>query len=215
MPAAGANRRRIATGAAPVIHRRAQPLRRQRVGRCTTRWKTRRRREARERAPRCARFFPDRNVSTTHPKRGIMPHNDRLTRAAYATEHLEPRRLLAIQIDPSFGDAVLGLADTGVDGFHGTVMVRELSDGKVLTVTGVGFSEGAGGTNVNAAVARFTADGMPDASFGGGDGVALIPFGDVLADAVLHTDGTVVIVGNRAGRQIGRAACREREHSRR
>ena len=131
-----------------------------------------------------------------------MPHNDRLTRAAYATEPLEPRRLLAIQIDPSFGDAGLGLADTGVDGFHGTVMVRELSDGKVLTVTGVGFSEGAGGTNVNAAVARFTADGMPDASFGGGDGVALIPFGDVLADAVLHTDGTVVIVGNPAGRLV-------------
>ena len=36
---------------------------------------------------------------------------------------------MAIGVDPSFGDAGIAKADTGVNGFHGTVMIRELTDG--------------------------------------------------------------------------------------
>ena len=113
------------------------------------------------------------------------------------SESLERRLLFAIGIDPSFGDAGIAKADTGVNGFHGTVMIRELTDGKILAVTGVGFSEAMGGTNVNAAITRFNANGLPDTTFGGGDGVALITIGDLLGDAVLQPDGKVVLVGQR------------------
>ena len=123
-------------------------------------------------------------------------------RRSHRAEPLERRLLLAIDVDPSFGDAGIARIDTGVDGFHGTVLVRELADGKILTVTGVGFAQGQGGTNVNAAVARFTADGLPDTTFGGGDGVVLIPIGDFLADAVLHVDGKILIAGHRDDRLI-------------
>ena len=94
-------------------------------------------------------------------------------RRSHRAEPLERRLLMAIDVDPSFGDAGIARIDTGVNGLHATVMVRQLTDGQILTVTGVGFAQAQGGTDVNAAVARFTADGLPDTTFGGGDGVEL------------------------------------------
>jgi uncharacterized delta-60 repeat protein len=115
-----------------------------------------------------------------------------MRRATNYMQHLERRLLLAIDVDPSFGDNGIATIDTGVSGYHGTVMVRELAGGKVLAVAGVGAAP-----NISAALARFNADGSPDTTFGGVDGVVLIPIGERVADAVLQPDGKAVIVGQR------------------
>ena len=114
-----------------------------------------------------------------------------MRRATNHVQHLERRLLLAIDVDPSFGDNGIATIDTGVTGYHGTVMVRELAGGTILAVASVGTAP-----NISAALARFNPDGSPDTTFGGGDGVALIPIGDRVADAALQPDGKVVIVGH-------------------
>jgi hypothetical protein len=66
-------------------------------------------------------------------------------------------------------------------------------DGKIVLAGGVNWGRGAGRWDF--AVYRFLADGTPDASFGGGDGVVTTPIGpgdsvDFAWSAALQPDAT-------------------------
>ncbi len=100
-----------------------------------------------------------------------------------------------------------GFFDNGFDG-----------DGRTTTAIGVGASPGAItvqrngravvagqatiGTKENLAVVRYLANGNPDPSFGGGDGIAVSPIGQgfVVFDVKVQGDGKIVVAG---GTQVG------------
>jgi uncharacterized delta-60 repeat protein len=60
---------------------------------------------------------------------------------------------------------------------------------------GVGRGHGSSGGNP---IVRLTPDGHVDGAFGGGDGVALLPFLDIW-DAVVQPDGKLVVIGDNDG----------------
>lgn len=97
-------------------------------------------------------------------------------------------------VDRSFGEG--GYANTGLDTAND---VEHLSDGKLVVAGEVDTSDGAGG--VDFAVARFEADGSPDLSFGGGDGVVTTAFGpdsgpfDSANVLDIKKDGKIVVAG--------------------
>src|SRR6185436_11961008 len=61
-----------------------------------------------------------------------------------------------------------------------------------------GYASAGSGNNTNFAVVRLNADGSPDPSFGGGDGIVteLIQAGDKRAwDVAVQTDGKILVAG--------------------
>src|SRR6188768_1016724 len=82
-------------------------------------------------------------------------------------ERLEPRRLRAAgDLDPTFGDGGVftyeNAGDLSVDD------LESLPDGRFIVAGGIlGDNDGP-----DFALRRFNADGTPDTSFGGGDGIA-------------------------------------------
>ncbi len=99
-------------------------------------------------------------------------------------------------LDTGFGSGGSVTQLVGINGAWINDIVRQ-PDGKiVVTAAPDAFLIG---TNYNAYVARFNADGTLDASFGSG-GVVAIDFGanlDTARALVLQEDGKIVIVGNR------------------
>ncbi|HEX8521344.1 MAG TPA: hypothetical protein VF669_03745 [Tepidisphaeraceae bacterium] len=100
-------------------------------------------------------------------------------------EELASRRLLSGEWDLSFGEG--GAAVAPGDGNGNALVVHEISGGKIVAA-GKGYPEGP-------LVARFNADGSPDASFDG-DGSLQLPqkdYGNVTAGA-LAPDGKIVLL---------------------
>jgi uncharacterized delta-60 repeat protein len=92
-----------------------------------------------------------------------------------------------LSLDRTFGGG------DGVEtlGFHAGA-VRTAPDGKVVIVGGIGDSLGRRVTSL----ARFTADGRPDRTFGGGDGFAAARFvdgADFAADVAFLPDGSILV----------------------
>ncbi|MEZ5909136.1 MAG: tandem-95 repeat protein [Hyphomicrobiaceae bacterium] len=96
-------------------------------------------------------------------------------------------------LDTSFGGdgivttAIGGSADQGYD-------VAIQSDGRILVT---GFT--SDGANADVALLRYNADGSPDTSFGGGDGVTIVPLGtgdDVGRSLLILPDGRIVVTGH-------------------
>ena len=111
-------------------------------------------------------------------------------------EHLEGRRMLyAGQLDAAFGTGGITKAPLGATKqFNDTVV---LGDGRILAAgTGAGGSSG-----IDFTVARFTASGALDGTFGGGDGIVHTDFfgRDDVAKTVALVAGGKFIVGGTVG----------------
>src|SRR5262249_13814355 len=103
---------------------------------------------------------------------------------------LEPRRFLAsIALDPSFGDAGKGTVAVNAD-LRGVILVRELSDSKILAIGGCTESEHSTGV----ALVRLNADGTIDTSFGI-DGLVKTPLPFVPMTAAVQSDGQIIVAG--------------------
>jgi uncharacterized delta-60 repeat protein len=101
------------------------------------------------------------------------------------------RTLDGVSPDPAFGDG--GDVRTTIGTSDRLRKLVVLPDGKIL---GVGSTTVAVGDN-DIGLARYDADGTPDATFGAG-GVAVVSLGagrDEPLDAVLAPDGTVLVAG--------------------
>jgi uncharacterized delta-60 repeat protein len=99
-------------------------------------------------------------------------------------------------LDSAFGvggKVTTAIRDAGGD--VGRAVVVD-SEGRIVVVGG---SWNATGSNWDFAVARYTEDGLLDASFGGGDGIVLTDIGtvDALARAVaIDSDGRIIVAGH-------------------
>ncbi|HKF81420.1 MAG TPA: delta-60 repeat domain-containing protein [Solirubrobacterales bacterium] len=101
------------------------------------------------------------------------------------------RRLPDGSPDPSFGSG--GTVTTAVSEFGEFRAVTIQPDGKIVAA---GSAKGT--VNRDFLIARYSTDGAPDGSFGGGDGQALVPVGAEGDDAkavAIGTDGRIVAVG--------------------
>lgn len=96
-------------------------------------------------------------------------------------------------LDSGFGTGGVALADVGTTPSRGEAIALQ-PDGKILVA---GFSLGGGGTYDRIGVARFNADGTPDAGFGTGGIYQSAPaFENYDAYAVaLQPDGKVIVAG--------------------
>lgn len=102
------------------------------------------------------------------------------------------RRLPDGSPDPSFGAGGTATA-TVPTGFSEFRAVTIQADGKIVAV---GSAKGT--VNQDFFVARYTADGAPDGSFGGGDGMTLVPVGaesDEAKAVAIGAEGRIVAVG--------------------
>jgi uncharacterized delta-60 repeat protein len=101
-------------------------------------------------------------------------------------------RLLADgQLDPSFGSG--GKVTTTVAGSSEFQSVAIQPDGKIVAA---GAGKAAG--DVDFLFARYSPDGSPDMSFGGGDGIETVPVGseeDQVQDVNIASDGRIVATG--------------------
>ena len=95
-------------------------------------------------------------------------------------------------LDPSFGGDGIVTGSTSNFAADRAEDVAVQPDGKIVAVGQTGF-----GVQQRPIAFRFNADGTPDATFGGGDGVALPPVvgGARLAAVVLQPDGKIVAAG--------------------
>src|SRR5687767_4931180 len=118
----------------------------------------------------------------------------RLSRATLET--LERRvRMAAGDVDPTFGQS--GVVSNHFGGNAAVLSAVEvLSDGKILAAGT--RSTGSDGASADFLVARYNADGSPDTTFGGGDGVVTTDFGgrDTARDMALLDGGKFVVVGS-------------------
>ena len=96
-------------------------------------------------------------------------------------------------LDPTFGtNGIVTLPNQGSSVDDGRVVLRQ-ADGKILVIAN---TSGAAFTTQNLGVARFNADGTVDNTFDG-DGKLVLNVGGSfsVADAVLQSDGKILIVG--------------------
>lgn len=111
-------------------------------------------------------------------------------------ESLEAREVPAQigALDATFGAGGKATLDFGIGSEHASA-VAVLSDGKIVVVGDDG--------NGDFAVARFRPNGLPDFTFGGGDGKATFNLGgtDIATSLAVQADGMLVIAGytDRAG----------------
>jgi uncharacterized delta-60 repeat protein len=97
--------------------------------------------------------------------------------------------------DSSFAGTGIQMTDFGGTGDASAAGVAIQADGKIVTA---GTSSGPGGANVDFAVARYHANGMPDNSFSG-DGRETIDFDGRSDNGVavkVQADGRIVVAGN-------------------
>lgn len=117
----------------------------------------------------------------------VMAGTDFLTNSVIVV-----RLLPSGALDPGFGAG--GIASTSFAGGFGEAEAIALQpDGKIVVA---GAAEGA--ANSEFLVARYNTDGSPDASFGGGDGIQLVPvgLGDDDAEAVaIGPGGHILAIG--------------------
>jgi uncharacterized delta-60 repeat protein len=94
-------------------------------------------------------------------------------------------------LDPSFGSG--GLTTTDLGGFDQATALARQPDGKLVVA-------GIGATGSDFIVARYTADGNLDPSFGGG-GVVVTDFGsfEQAFDVAVTPSGTIVVAGRTGG----------------
>jgi uncharacterized delta-60 repeat protein len=128
-----------------------------------------------------------RGVATQADDKIVLVGQDSLTKSLLVV------RLLANGgFDPSFGSG--GVATTPAPGGIGSAgAVAIQTDGKIVVV---GAAKGA--LNVDFFVARYGADGTPDAGFGGGDGIAIVPIGageDEARAVAIGAGGRILVVG--------------------
>ncbi|MBC7778157.1 MAG: T9SS type A sorting domain-containing protein [Phycisphaerae bacterium] len=100
-------------------------------------------------------------------------------------------------LDPSFGggDGLATIHVTDKPDAAKAVVVQ--SDGKIL-LGGHSRHDAPGGTPYHFTVVRTTSSGLPDPSFGGGDGIAILPIspsGDFGYAMTLQPDGKTVLAG--------------------
>ena len=142
------------------------------------------------------------SAPSRRPHRGARRASASVRRAAAdgaprrPLEARESRVLFAAgDFDTTFSTDGAALVNFGAGSSETGTSVVALSDGKVL----VGGSVGDGSnTNDVFGVARLNADGSPDLTFGGGDGLATLDFGAGDADLqslALAPDGRIVAVG--------------------
>src|SRR5450432_3969763 len=112
---------------------------------------------------------------------------------SFFCESLEPRRLLTTlgTLDPSFSRDAQAYAAFGDTASAASVAVQ--SDGKVLIAGSIQNTHG-----IHFAVARFNADGSPDKTFGGGDGLLTFnPLTQIVAtDAGLSSATSIGVDSN-------------------
>ena len=105
-------------------------------------------------------------------------------------ESLESREVPAQigTLDPTFGTAGKTTLGIGLGSDHASAVAVQ-SDGKIVVVGDDG--------NGDFAVARFRPNGLPDFTFGGGDGKATFDLGgvDIATGVVIQPDGKIVVVG--------------------
>jgi uncharacterized delta-60 repeat protein len=92
-------------------------------------------------------------------------------------------------LDASFSTDGRATIDFGT-GFEGAEALAIGQDGTILVVGGVD----QGGPNEQLALGRFTSDGVPDPSFGGGDGAEVVPSVEYGYGVALQDDGKIVVV---------------------
>jgi uncharacterized delta-60 repeat protein len=92
-------------------------------------------------------------------------------------------------LDPSFSSDGRVSVDFGTT-YAGAEAIAIGQDGSILVVGGVDQS----GPDEQLAMARFTASGEPDVTFGGGDGAELFPYVQYAYGVALQGDGKIVVV---------------------
>lgn len=111
----------------------------------------------------------------------------------FQIESLEPRCLFnAVSLDPAFGTGGSVTTDMG-SGFDEPVDVVTQPDGKIV-VLGDGGSGQPGYTN--AWIARYTAAGVLDSTFGTGGKLNLTPLGGGSQNVALQADGKILVSGD-------------------
>src|SRR5436190_863624 len=128
----------------------------------------------------------------------------RLTLGPFVMEKLE-RRLhwdgTALGLDPAFASGGIATLDfEGEDDSASAAIVQ--SDGKIIAGGLVRYTSSVGGTDQgDIGVARFNADGTPDATFGAG-GKVVFNFGtsalssiDILTTLAVQSDGSILVGG--------------------
>ena len=90
-------------------------------------------------------------------------------------------------LDPSFSADGRASVDFGTS-YAGAEALAIGQDGSILLVGGVD----QGGPDEQLAMARFTAGGEPDVTFGGGDGAELFPYVAYAYGVALQGDGKIV-----------------------
>src|SRR5436190_6322424 len=92
-------------------------------------------------------------------------------------------------LDPSFSSDGRASVDFGTT-YAGAEAIAIGQDGSILVVGGVD----QGGPDEQLAMARFTASGEPDATFGGGDGAEVFPYIAYGNGVALQEDGKIIVV---------------------
>jgi uncharacterized delta-60 repeat protein len=137
----------------------------------------------------------------------LFPNNGQISLRAVATQAdnkivlaggEEPGNVILVRLlesgafDPGFG--VGGKVTTPFPGGFGEARAVAIQpDGKIVIA---GSAKGAAKTDF--LVARYNADGSPDAGFGGGDGIQVVPIGtlDDIAEGVsIGADGHIAVTG--------------------
>ena len=125
----------------------------------------------------------------------------RTSLARAALEVLESRRLLSSgPLDLSFDTDGKVLASTGLGGGFTDVLVQ--NDGKVVTVG----QSGVVGSTRTFAVFRYNLNGSPDTTFGGGDGIADLPWtliNDDRFEIAITNGGAIVVAGALGDGNVG------------
>jgi uncharacterized delta-60 repeat protein len=105
-------------------------------------------------------------------------------------EHLEARDVPVVlgSLDPTFGTAGKTTIDFGLTAESATAVAIQ-ADGRIVAVGSTGDG--------NIAVARFRPNGLPDFTFGGGDGKVTFDVGgeDFATSVAIQRDGKIVIGG--------------------
>ena len=104
-------------------------------------------------------------------------------------------------LDTSFGGGD-GFVVTDFGRRDGATAVEILPDGRILVAGG---SENGSAFEYRYALARYTAGGAPDTSFGGGDGMAELEMRGTPRDMAVQSDGKIVLAGNAEHRLFGLA----------
>lgn len=136
----------------------------------------------------------------------ILP-DGRILLTAYQTvvtdgDFLVTRLTPTGQLDPTFGDGGFGTADFGGGMYDYAGAMAVQADGRIVLVGGALFAFDGGPVSAagDAAVARFTADGHLDPTFGTG-GKVVLDFGatdEGIGGVAVQPDGRLVLIGGRS-----------------